>query len=84
LTRGGWLTRPVGLSSAGQQISGLRDDYLSGDLGFDPLHLCPTTDEGFIDMRSKELNHGRLAMVAFVIMAVQELMMNRPMFDGMM
>jgi len=42
----------------------LRSDYVPGDLGFDPLNFRTNLD--FEDMRTKELQNGRLAMLAVV------------------
>ena len=43
----------------------LKDDkYLPGDLGFDPLGLYKGSDEDKRTMQLKELNNGRLAMIA--------------------
>lgn len=48
----------------------LRDSYYPGDLG---LKLFKPTDaEGFANMQTKELNNGRLAMLAAAGMCVQE------------
>jgi len=48
----------------------LRDNYYPGDLG---LKLFKPTDaEGFANMQTKELNNGRLAMLAAAGMCVQE------------
>lgn len=41
---------------------GLREDYVPGDLGFDPLGLKPEDEAGRNLMETKELNHGRLAV----------------------
>jgi hypothetical protein len=42
----------------------IRTDYEAGDLGFDPLGLKPTTPTELAEMQTKELNNGRLAMIA--------------------
>merc|ERR1712106_1021607 len=44
----------------------------SGDLGFDPMGLKPTDPKEFAEMQTKELNNGRLAMIAIAGMVVQE------------
>ena len=51
----------------------LRDDYVPGDIGFDPLGLKPTDPEEFVTMRNKELQNGRLAMIAASGFMAQEL-----------
>jgi hypothetical protein len=51
----------------------IRQDYVSGDLGFDPLGLKPTDAEELKAMQTKELNNGRLAMIGIAGMVVQEL-----------
>lgn len=50
----------------------LRDDYEPGNLGFDPLGLLPTDPAAKKDMQSKELNNGRLAMIAIAGFVAQE------------
>mmetsp|Transcript_12016 Transcript_12016/g.17089 ORF Transcript_12016/g.17089 Transcript_12016/m.17089 type:complete len:211 (+) Transcript_12016:60-692(+) len=50
----------------------LKDDYLPGDLGFDPLGLKPEDPEEFAIMQTKELQHGRLAMLAAAGFLAQE------------
>jgi hypothetical protein len=50
----------------------LRDDYYPGDIGFDPLGLKPTDPTEYAEMQTKELNNGRLAMLAAIGMIVQE------------
>jgi len=44
-----------------------------GDLGFDPLGLKPTDPNEFKELQTKELNNGRLAMIAAAGMVAQEL-----------
>ena len=50
----------------------LRDDYAPGDLKFDPLGLKPEDAEEFMIMQTKELQHGRLAMLAAAGFLAQE------------
>ena len=51
----------------------LNDDYYPGDIKFDPLGLKPDTPEEFAEMATKELQHGRLAMLAVAGFFAQEL-----------
>ncbi|EOD05780.1 light harvesting protein [Emiliania huxleyi CCMP1516] len=50
----------------------IKKDHVAGDLGFDPLGLKPTDAAGLAEMQTKELNNGRLAMIAIAGMVVQE------------
>lgn len=50
----------------------LRENYYPGDIRFDPLGLKPTDAKEFANMQTKELNNGRLAMIAAAGMCVQE------------
>jgi len=50
----------------------IRKDHVPGDLGFDPLNLKPTDPAELKEMQTKELNNGRLAMIAIAGMIVQE------------
>ena len=47
-------------------------DYPPGDLGFDPLGLMPEDAEEFFEMQTKELQNGRLAMLAAAGFLAQE------------
>ena len=51
----------------------MKEDYASGDLGFDPLGLKPTNAKDLKEMQSKEINNGRLAMIGIAGMVAQEL-----------
>jgi hypothetical protein len=51
----------------------LRDDYIPGNIGFDPLGLKPQDPEEFLVMQTKELQNGRLAMLAAAGFLAQEL-----------
>jgi len=50
----------------------LRDDYTPGALGFDPLGLMPKDAAGLLEMQNKEINNGRLAMIAIAGIVAQE------------
>merc|ERR1712134_173046 len=60
-------------SPLGGQPWSIRSDYESGDLGFDPMGLKPTDAAELKEMQTKELNNGRLAMIAAAGMIAQEL-----------
>jgi len=51
----------------------LNDGYYPGDLHFDPLGLKPEDPVDFAEMQTKELQHGRLAMLASAGFVAQEL-----------
>ena len=51
----------------------LRDDYLPGDIGFDPLSLKPEDPDELFELQTKELQNGRLAMLAAAGFLAQEL-----------
>jgi hypothetical protein len=51
----------------------LRDTYIPGNLGFDPLGLKPSDADAFFEMQTKELQNGRLAMLAAAGFLAQEL-----------
>ena len=52
-----------------------------GNLGFDPLGLLPTDPKERYDMQSKELNNGRLAMIAIAAFVAQELVSKDEIFE---
>merc|ERR1719515_629606 len=58
----------------------IRSDFASGDLGFDPLGLKPTDPEELKQMQTKELQNGRLAMIAAAGMIAQELASQEKLF----
>ena len=51
----------------------LKDNHVSGDLGFDPLGLKPDSEAKYERLQNKELSNGRLAMIAIAGMVAQEL-----------
>ena len=60
----------------------LRPNYVPGDLGFDPLNLKPYYLPELWDMQTKELQHGRLAMIAIAGMVAQELVNHKGIVEN--
>jgi len=60
----------------------MKDDHEPGDLGFDPLGLKPKDPKELLAMQNKELNNGRLAMIAAAGMVAQELATGSTLFSG--
>jgi light-harvesting complex I chlorophyll a/b binding protein 1 len=71
----GWAT------PQGQGFNALKDEYEMGNLGFDPLGLKPTDPAALKDMQTKELNNGRLAMIAIAAFTAQELVSHQEIFE---
>jgi len=65
--------------SKGEQWA-MKLDHTPGDLGFDPLGLKPKDPKEFKEMQTKELNNGRLAMIAAAGMIAQELATGEKLF----
>jgi Chlorophyll A-B binding protein len=68
--RRGWV-EPVDVPADRPGL--LRDDYIPGDLAWDPLGLKPQEPAQFEVMQAKELQNGRLAMIAAAGFMAQEL-----------
>ena len=65
----------MGLGWAPPNSSGafkLKSEYNPGDLGFDPLGLAPKGKDLAV-MQTKELNNGRLGMIAIAGFVMQEI-----------
>jgi hypothetical protein len=58
----------------------IKKDHEPGNLGFDPLGLKPKDPKGLKEMQTKELNNGRLAMIAFAGMVYQEVATGAKLF----
>jgi len=58
----------------------IKADHVAGDFGFDPLGLKPTDAAELAAMQTKELNNGRLAMIAIAGMVGQELASGAKLF----
>merc|ERR1712072_141543 len=63
----GWAT------PQGNGFNNLKEEYLPGDLGFDPLGLKPKDDAELFELQTKELNNGRLAMISIAGFVAAEL-----------
>merc|ERR1711966_545331 len=53
-------------------------EYTPGDCGFDPLNLMPENKADRLAMQTKELKHGRIAMLAVLGYAAQEFFFSSP------
>merc|ERR1712118_408257 len=58
----------------------MKADHQPGDLGFDPLGLKPKDPVELKEMQTKELNNGRLAMIAAAGMIAQEVVTGQKLF----
>jgi len=67
-------------SPFGGELWTIRSDYEPGNLGFDPLGLKPEKAADLAEMQTKELNNGRLAMIATAGMIGQELATGSKLF----
>lgn len=81
----------IGAAEFGRSIKGwenpgnqegevLKENYYPGDIGFDPLGLKPDNYEEFAVMSTKELQHGRVAMLAVAGIVAQELVNGKEIF----
>merc|ERR1711937_468269 len=67
-------------SPLGGQPWSVRSDHDLGNLGFDPLGLKPSDATELKEMKTKELQNGRLAMIAAAGMIAQELASGNKLF----
>lgn len=61
-------------------LGGLKSDFVPGDYGFDPLKIKPKTEAALLKMTNKEINNGRLAMLAVAGILAQESVTGVPVF----
>jgi hypothetical protein len=78
----GWESQDD-MKARGATVANLKDDYVNGDIGFDPLNFkgkfCDTPEK-FELMQTKELQNGRLAMLGIAGMVAQELVTESKIF----
>ena len=85
------LALVIGAAEVGRALKGweepgnaeeliLKADYYPGDIDFDPLGLKPDNWEEFSEMSTKELQHGRLAMLGISGIVAQELINGKEIF----
>ena len=75
----GWLNPTA--NGLGDYPRLLSQEYYPGDIGFDPLGLKPKDADEFAEMATKELQHGRLAMLAVAGFVAQELVDGSPILE---
>jgi light-harvesting complex I chlorophyll a/b binding protein 4 len=71
---------PMTGSLDAEKLWTVQTNRVPGDLGFDPLGLKPQDAAGLKEMQTKELNNGRLAMLAAAGMIGQELATGNKLF----
>ncbi|GAB5369483.1 hypothetical protein AAMO2058_001408300 [Amorphochlora amoebiformis] len=66
----------------GGDLFTLKEDYVPGDLNFDPLGLlADKTPAEIEELKNKELNNGRLAMISLAGIIAQELVNHETVID---
>ena len=62
------------------ELWSIKSEHNAGDFGFDPMGLKPAGEMEFKSMQTRELNNGRLAMIAAAGMIGQELASGKTLF----
>ena len=75
-----WSRARIGWMEPEVEMRTLRPNYMPGDLGFDPMGLKPNNPSELKEMQTKEINNGRLAMIAIAGMVGQELATGNKLF----
>jgi hypothetical protein len=55
-----------------------KSKYIPGDCNFDPFSFMPKSENERFSMQTKEIKHGRIAMMAMLGFVVQEALYNTP------
>jgi len=79
----GWDS-PAETNAKSGGLAELKDDYVNGDLGFDPLGLMPSDSDAFDELRTKELQNGRLAMLGVAGIVAQELVNGKSVIENLL
>lgn len=79
----GWAA-PNSTSETDSRLNQLLPDYEMGNLGFDPLGMKPKNAGDLRALQTKELNNGRLAMIAVAGFVVQELVNSTGIFEHLL
>jgi hypothetical protein len=79
----GWES-PAETKNRASGLAGLKEDYVNGDLGFDPLGFKPSDQDEFDVLRTKELQNGRLAMLGVAGIVAQELVNGKGVFENLL
>merc|ERR1711959_164953 len=53
-------------------------NYVAGDCNFDPLNFFPKDSKGQMEIMTKEIKHGRIAMMAVLGFVIQEAVYSTP------
>jgi light-harvesting complex I chlorophyll a/b binding protein 1 len=64
ISRGWESFEETAVRDSNSTVAELKEGYVNGDLGFDPLGLKPKDQAEFDLIATKEINNGRLAMIA--------------------
>ena len=61
----------------------LKASYVPGEMGFDPLKFKPKDAKAYVEMQTKELQNGRLAMLGAAGMIAQELVNEKGILENL-
>lgn len=70
----------TGQENTSPEVFAAKTGRVPGDYGFDPLGLKPKTEEGLMEVQNKEINNGRLAMLAALGILIQEAITGEKIF----